>query len=111
MIADSKGGEMKVDESFLIAASVVYDAVYVAGGKGLMAEADAIRFVNEAYRHCKAIGAAGDGATFARELTFAGDGEKENDSFVILNGDTAAFVNAVAAHRNWDREKARKVPA
>ncbi|MGI8812846.1 MAG: catalase [Pyrinomonadaceae bacterium] len=109
-VTDSVGGKTKVDESFLIAASVLFDAVYVAGGVGLTQEADAVRFVNEAYRHCKAIGAAGDGVTFVKDLTYAGVGDGQ-DSAVVLGGRSADFIAAIAAHRNWDREIARKVPA
>jgi len=109
-IVDAAKTEIKVDESFLIATSVVYDAVYVAGGAGLANEPDAIHFVNEAFRHCKAIGASGDGAAFVKNLTFAG--AADGDVAVILDGNVSTdFINAIAAHRNWDREKARKVPA
>ena len=41
--------------------SVLYDAVYMPGGKSsvaaVAAEADAVHFLNEAYKHCKAIAA------------------------------------------------------
>jgi catalase len=109
-VTDSKGGMTKVDESFLIAASVLFDAVYVAGGAELNQEADAVRFVNEAYRHCKAIGAGGDGVAFVKELTYAGIGDGQDEA-VVLGRPAAEFIAAVAAHRNWDREIARKVPA
>ena len=56
----ANGEEVKIDFSFLTAASVLFDAVYVPGGEksvaALKREADAIHFVNEAYKHCKAIG-------------------------------------------------------
>lgn len=109
-IVDASKTSIKVDESFLIATSVVYDAVYVAGGAGLANEPEAIHFVNEAFRHCKAIAASGDGVAFVKNLTFAG--AADGDVAVILGGNvTTDFINAIAAHRNWDREKARKVPA
>ena len=109
-IVNSAKTEIKVDESFLIATSVVYDAVYVAGGTSLANEPDAIHFVNEAFRHCKAIAAGGDGVAFVKDLTFAG--AADDDIAVILGGNvTNDFIRAIAAHRNWDREKARNVPA
>ncbi len=53
--------EIPVNQSFLTAASVFYDAVYVPGGTNsvatLEAEPDAIHFLNEAFKHCKAIAA------------------------------------------------------
>jgi catalase len=59
------GKEIKVDKSFLTAASVLFDAVYIPSGKksvnALIAEADAIHFVNQAYKHCKSIAVDGYG--------------------------------------------------
>ncbi len=56
-----------VNQSFLTAASVLYDAVYVPGGTNsvgtLAADPDAIHFLNEAFRHCKAIAADEDAST------------------------------------------------
>ncbi|RYE01819.1 MAG: catalase, partial [Sphingobacteriaceae bacterium] len=61
----SKGNELKVDQTFLQAASVLFDAVYIPGGKQsvekLIMEGDALHFVDEAYRHCKAIAADKEG--------------------------------------------------
>ena len=63
-IAAENDEQVAVDQSFLTAASVLYDAVYVPGGAGsistLQGEPDAIHFLNEAYRHCKAIAADSD---------------------------------------------------
>jgi hypothetical protein len=47
---------------------------------------------------------------FVKELTYAGIGD-EQDEAVVLGRPAAEFIAAVAAHRNWDREIARKVPA
>src|SRR5690606_15900944 len=59
--ADGKT-ELRPDKSFLTASSLVYDAVFVpAGAAALRAEGKALHFINEAYVHCKAIGAAGEG--------------------------------------------------
>jgi catalase len=107
------GKTIPADFSFLTAASVLFDAVYIPGGEksvaALSGEADAIHFVNEAYKHCKAISASGDAVNFLNE-TFAG--KAEGDEAVIVGKNTAAdFIKAIAGHRNWDRESARKVPA
>lgn len=54
---------VKIDNSFVTAASVVFDAIYVPGGEEsistLIEEGDAIHFLDEAYRHCKPIGTDG----------------------------------------------------
>ncbi len=116
-ITSSAGKEIAVDESFLIATSVVYDAVFVPGGKQsvdrLKEEMDAIHFVNEAFKHCKAIAATGEAVDFIG-LTFAGKAQKDTAVILSNNGANDAaenFIKAIAEHRNWARETARKVPA
>ena len=117
--------QIPVNQSFLTAASVCYDAVYVPGGTNSVAtlegEPDAIHFLNEAFKHCKAIAADAQalqvlGATyFYKKLP----DDNSNDSVIregiIISDDTTAltkqFINAIAQHRFWEREKPRKVPA
>ncbi len=117
-VTDADGNEMKVDHALRTTASVLWDAVYIPGGEKsvnkLSEEPDAIEFVNEAFRHCKAIAATGEGVNFVRNETYAG--RSTGDKAVILSEDlktetTQNFINAIAQHRNWDRETARKVPA
>ena len=115
-VTSSDGNAVVPDFSFLTVASVLFDAVYVPGGdksvKTLMGEADAYEFVNQAYKHCKAICATGDGSDFLKDTWAA---KPEQDKAVIYgksgSDSTAAFIKAIAEHRNWDRETARKVPA
>jgi catalase len=114
-IKSSSGAEIKVGESFLTAASVVYDAVFVPGGKksvnALIGEADAQHFVSEAYKHCKAIAASGEGAELL-QAAFIDLASSDEGIVIEENGSFAkSFVNAIAQHRFWDREQARKVPA
>ena len=104
------GDSVKADEAFFLATSVVYDAVFVAGGNGLAAEADAVHFVNEAYKHCKAIAVSGGGADFLKK-TFV---DLSSEGVITGSDDkslTANFINAVAQHRFWSREEKAKVPA
>ena len=115
-VKSSDGNGVTPDFSFLTASSVLFDAVYLPGGKksieNLMLEADAYEFINQAYKHCKAICATGEGSDLLRD-TFASDGD--DDRAVIfgkeINEATSAFVKAIGEHRNWEREKVRKVPA
>ncbi len=122
------GGSVEADKTFLTGASVFYDAVYVPGGAGsiekLSGSADAIHFVNEAFRHCKAVGATGEGlellrASDLRKAEVQGlDGmELSSDAGVVVQGKagklgpfTEAFIAAVAQHRHWDRGE-KSVPA
>ncbi|WP_316757809.1 catalase [Pedobacter aquatilis] len=122
----SKGDqEITPDESFLTAASVLYDAVYIPGGSNsvatLEAEANAVHFLNEAFKHCKAI-AADDEAIQVLESTYFFKklpAEYSTDTVlregVIVSSDINSlkdiFIKMIAMHRFWDRENPRKIPA
>jgi catalase len=124
-ILSTDNSQIPVQHSFLTAASVLYDAVYVPGGTNsvasIEAEADAVHFLNEAFKHCKAI-AADEGAMQVLEATYFYKklpGEFSEDTvlkegLIISSNSTklaSLFVKAIAQHRFWDREKPRKVPA
>lgn len=99
------------DESFFTAASVMFDAVYVPGGKksvnALLGEADALHFIDEAFKHCKAIAAEAEGMQLLEASQISMD-----DPGVITGKNTdKRFIEAIAAHRFWEREAVRKVPA
>ena len=121
-IAAANGKQIKADQSFLTSASVLFDAVYVADGAKsaalLQGEPDAVHFVNEAYKHCKAIAANGAGAKLI-EISAVGaklqnegkTGEKITEAGVIIDSSPNEFIKAIAQHRFWEREKPGKVPA
>ena len=50
-------------------------------------EPDAIEFVNEAFRHCKAIAARGEGVNFLKEETYVR--KAKDDKAIILSDDGA----------------------
>lgn len=124
-IIGEKDGKIPVNHTFLTAASVFYDAVYVPGGTNsvatLEAEADAVHFLNEAFKHCKAIAADTQalqvlGATyFYKKLPdqFSDEAVREEGIIVHENPSDLAqkFISAISLHRFWEREKPRKVPA
>jgi catalase len=117
--------KVPVDQSFLGAASVLFDAVYVPGGTNsvatLEADADAVHFLNEAFKHCKAIAADGEAmqvleATyFSKKLPADDKDETVLREGIILGTDAVnladKFIRAIAQHRFWEREKPRKIPA
>lgn len=116
---------MEADKTLLTVASVLYDAVFVPGGANsvatLEAEADAIHFLNEAFKHCKPIGASGNGLQvlqttyFARKLPEDNRDDTVEREGVVIGNDAAEtvqkFMTAMTMHRFWQREKPRKVPA
>jgi len=125
VVIAADNSEVAVDESFLTAASVLYDAVYVPGGTNsvatLEAEANAVHFLNEAFKHCKAI-AADDEAMqvleatyFSKKLPADFSDETVLKEGIVMGTDAAKlakqFIKAIAQHRFWEREKPRQVPA
>jgi catalase len=126
----ASGEESKIDFSFLTAASVLFDAVYVPGGEpsvtALKREPDAIHFVNEAYKHCKAIAATGAGIDLLnasaigaeKNTEAAGNGKQvAAEEGVVVSREGAAgkvateFIKAIAQHRYWSRELNDQTPA
>ncbi len=120
------GGEtVEIDRALTTTASVLYDAVLVPGGSdsihALSRDGKAVHFVAEAFRHCKAVGAVGDGIALldAAHVTSVrradGDRPVADEGVVTVAGPVTrvfleAFTDAVAAHRHYVREIAR-VPA
>ncbi|MDQ5870931.1 MAG: DJ-1/PfpI family protein [Acidobacteriota bacterium] len=120
----SGGGELPIDFSFLMAASVLFDAVYVPGGAKSVGALSPLRdvgdFVAEAYRHCKAIAATGEGVGIVRAVpgleSLDEKGKDAPEGIVVGGNDRAGqvarkFIEAIAQHRHWTRElKNRTVP-
>ncbi|MBX2998838.1 MAG: catalase [Caldilineaceae bacterium] len=127
----SESGEaIEVDKNFIITASIMYDAIFVPGGDESVAllkkQGDALHFVNEAFKHCKPVGAMSEGVALLMEaniegVIFAGPQTEEelvsNKGVVTSRNGTGSpqfvqsFIDAIAAHRHWDRETKERVPA
>ncbi|MEN5195996.1 catalase [Sphingobacterium faecium] len=109
-----EGGEAEIQHTYLTEASVCYDAFYTPDGDSVAAledEPDYIHFINEGFRHCKALAFAKGAEKLIAESYIA---KQEKDSGLILESGhnlTADFITAMKGHRVWDREKVRKVPA
>ena len=120
-------GGLKVDRALVTMASVLYDAVLVAGGRDsvevLRGNGAAGRYVAEAYKHAKPIAAIGEGVELLRDAPLndariSQDGLVDNSGVVTLaaasNGDLAGFIaaltTAIAQHRHFDR-RVDPVPA
>jgi catalase len=122
-VATSSGQQLAVDHTFANMPSVMFDAVLVPGGalsaQGLAGNGDAVHFVLEAYKHCKAICVIGEGAQLLRPLgDGAGEGGPPLPGVVIGRNDPPArsqlaldFIAAVARHRHWTRPHLEAVPA
>lgn len=125
ILVTESNNTIKADKTLLTVSSVLYDAVFVPGGVNsvatLEAEADAIHFLNEAFKHCKPIAAQGDArqvleATyFAKKLPEDNSDETVMREGIVIGSDSGEvankFISALSQHRFWEREKPRKVPA
>ena len=116
VLKGANGKELQVDHTFLTADSVLFDAIYVAGGKessqSLKSDTGVKGFLNEAFGHFKAIGAANEGIELLESagIIKAGNEGQPVPGVIIVkdSGDlspfTSDFINAVTEHRHWDRE-------
>jgi catalase len=122
----------EAQKSFLITDSVLYDALYVPGGEDSIAtllEVERARlFLQDAFRHGKALGATNEGADLLADAGLAevrlaeesGDEGFVSDRGVVsamadapdqLVSFAEAFLEAVAAHRHFDRPADQQQPA
>ncbi|NCI49525.1 catalase [Sediminibacterium roseum] len=110
------GTEINPIKTFTNSSSVFYDALYVPGGTNSVAtladDADAVHFLNEAFKHCKAIAADAD-ADQVLESTYFINKIEGDDGVIVGEPKKIAkdFIGAIAQHRFWERERPRKVPA
>ena len=106
----SEGDKEDIQHTYDTEASVCYDAVYTPSGseKALAKNPDYFAFINEAFRHCKALAFA-EGTEALVDQSFI-----EKDKGVILEKEgkdwTQAMIDVMKQHRVWDREESRKVP-
>jgi catalase len=107
-IKSEEGKKIKVDQSLLIAASVLFDAVFIPSGKGiaeLKESKEVAEFITDAFKHCKVIGGEEEGAAIIQSIQIVKAAGKKSDEGVVLNKDTTAFVKALGKHRFWEREE------
>ena len=74
----------------------------------LSTDTRAVEFVEEAYKHCKAIAATGEAVAFLKSTRVATGITQQDPAVVVGDGGAkkvaAAFVAAISQHRNWNRE-------
>ncbi|RJL31739.1 catalase [Bailinhaonella thermotolerans] len=99
-------GELTADRMLTSAGSVLYDAVFAAGGDALAGVGYAVHFVREAFKHGKAVAAAGAGLRLLEAAALPGplsgvvEAPDADEAFV------GAFADAIRAHRHHDRDTA-----
>jgi catalase len=95
-----------VERTLLTTRSIEYDAVLIAGGVGGLRDVKLTVLLQEAFRHCKILGAWGDGPVV---LTDAGIDLEAPGIMVGDKSDTAYAAELVASlgrHRVWERATA-----
>lgn len=120
-ITGADGERYAVDRALPTVASVLYDAVLLPGGPvgtpPTAADPDAMRFVRDAYRHGKPVGALGSGVGVLAALEPEGLSlstefhQTVSDQGVVTDTSPGpasedfvrAFTSALAAHRHWGR--------
>jgi catalase len=108
------GSATEATKTFANSSSVLFDAVYVPGGaesiEMLQGIPDALRFIDEAYKHGKAIAASSEGIELVKQTK---TGELVTDDNAseqgVLFGENANrlaadFIAAIAGHRFHHRQ-------
>jgi catalase len=119
--------DVMVDKNYVTTRSIMYDAIFIPGGREsidtLTMHGDALHFVTEAFKHCKAIAATAEGVDLLMKANLNGinlsDGDLASDKGVITDRDLSndstfikEFMRAIAAHRHWEREAIKdSIPA
>ena len=111
-------GPVTATKTFANSSSVLFDAVYVPGGKSaawLQESGDARKFVDEAFKHGKPIAASGEGVELLKSAQIGVILAKGTPDGVVVaeNGNALsvadAFIQAVAHHRFPNRPEAAKI--
>jgi catalase len=113
-IKGKDGQEIMANWTFQNTSSALFDAVYVAGGarsvQMLKQDMDAVRFVHDAFKHCKPLAASAEGADLLKAAAYPGTMDIIGADGVLVDAGTKVaslapqFIKAIAHHRFWSRE-------
>ncbi|HVQ99850.1 MAG TPA: catalase, partial [Mycobacterium sp.] len=95
-----------VERTLLTARSIEYDALVVADGTTPTNDIKLVLLLQEAYRHCKPIGAWGSGASVLELAGIPHDGAGVLLSTDLNKAFAGELIAAVGMHRVWDRAPA-----
>jgi len=110
-VNSKEGQTIAVQHSYLTDVSVCFDAFYTPDGDSVQElenNPDYLQFVNEGFRHCKALAFAKGAEKLMNKSLIT------KDEAVIVEGQdrwVEEFIKAMKQHRLWTREQARKVPS
>jgi len=112
MIKSDNGEEVEVSDAFLTTSPYEFDAVFIAAGEEsvdkLKVNKDALDFIDETYKHYKALGAVGEGVELLLAVgilaTETGPGITASRDKDDIGNVADSFIQAVAEHRHWSRK-------
>jgi len=123
-LSTAGGKPVLADHTIMTMPSVAFDALFIPGGvksiAALRGSGDALHFLMEAYKHCKAIALSGEAVELltAAGLNVAGMRNAANAPGLVTGtgkGDVQTlakeFVAAIAEHRHWSRVDKDAIPA
>ncbi|MCQ9639626.1 catalase [Chryseobacterium sp. WG14] len=111
-VITNDGKELTPKHSFTSTASVCFDALFICSGedsaKELMTAVNkhlVLHFINEAYKHCKAI-YFGSGTDLVYHNSNVAAKQHQDPGIITGEDDSPAenFINAIAKHRVWNLE-------
>jgi catalase len=92
-----------VERTPATARSIEFDAVLIAARTAPSADIKQVILLQEAYRHCKLLGAWGDGVAGLEAAGIALDGPGVVVGETVVGAFTKELINALGLHRAWDR--------
>ncbi|MGI8536642.1 MAG: catalase [Mycobacteriales bacterium] len=95
--------QQTVERTLLTTRSVEYDAVLIAGGTAGMRDARLTVLLQEAFRHCKLLGAWGDGADVLEAAAVAVEAPGVLVAATVDSAYATALIQALGLHRVWAR--------
>lgn len=110
-VETQQGGKLAVDYSLSTGSSVLFDALFIAGGDGLESgDGDIMDWVNDSYKHLKVIGAAAQGIGLLQKSNFSDKLGEEDGGIILAEPEMGSehaleFISAMKGHRLWTREK------
>ena len=116
VLVTSDGGEMPVDRNLVTMASVLYDAVIIAGGPNavdiLLGNGEAVHYATEAFKHAKAVGGIGDGIRVLRASLVPLPALAESGQGLVVDGGVFSTEDcSVDALTQFGTQFAEAVPA
>ncbi|MBK0368358.1 catalase [Flavobacterium agrisoli] len=112
-IQAENGDTIPVDQSYLIAASVLFDGIFIPSGDGIEALKqfpEVKEFITDTFKHCKYIAAEGTGAELLSKV-LQSDELLKDDKGVLTSKESSdsalasSFIKELGNHRYWKREK------